>query len=133
MTYDLPFIALPTDQPHYEQLADMTMEQKRALPGRFHTPVWSMTTPGLFACRVCWVEGEIVSWPCEPALAAGEHLFTHPQQPLRHGQHVRVGDRHGRVLADPHPTTRVQLDGANFLPGNFPTRFVHALPHDGGA
>lgn len=128
--YDLPYIALPTDQPDYEFLSELTMEQKQALPGRFHTPVWSCSTPGLFICRVCWTEGEMTGWPCKPALAAGEQVFGTEQQPLRPGQRVRVGPHHGTVERDPHRTTRVRLDGngGELLVGNFPTRFVHPLP-----
>jgi hypothetical protein len=128
--YNLPYIALPTDQPDYEYLSELTMEQKQALPGRFHTPVWSLSTPGLFICRVCWVDGEMVGWPCKPALRAGENLFGTEQQLLRPGQRVQVGPHFGTVKSDPHPTTRVRLDGhqPELLTGDFPTRFVHPLP-----
>jgi hypothetical protein len=75
-----PFITLPSDQPSYETLTDLTMEQKSALPARFHTPVWTDSTPGAFICTVCWVEGEMVSWPCPPALRRGWDVFEGPRR-----------------------------------------------------
>jgi hypothetical protein len=80
MTTERPFITLPSDQPSYETLTDLTMEQKAALPARFHTPVWTDSTPGAFICTVCWVEGEMVSWPCQPALSRGWDLFDDPRR-----------------------------------------------------
>jgi hypothetical protein len=80
MADERPFITLPSDQPTYEALTDLTMEQKAALPARFHTPVWSDSTPGAFICSVCWVEGETVSWPCLPALSRGWDVFDDPKR-----------------------------------------------------
>lgn len=77
---DQPFITLPADQPDYETLIDLTMEEKTALPTRFHTPVWSNSTPGAFICRVCWTEGEMVSWPCKGAMHEGWMLFGTERQ-----------------------------------------------------
>lgn len=74
---DRPFITLPADQPDYETLTELTMEQKAALPARFHTPVFSDAQPPLFLCRVCW-DGEtsqITTWPCASALKAGWDVF----------------------------------------------------------
>jgi hypothetical protein len=80
---DRPFITIPPDQPDYETLTGLTMEQKAELPGRFHTPIWSNSTPGAFICRVCWTEGEMTSWPCKAALNAGWSLFDHDQRGRR--------------------------------------------------
>jgi hypothetical protein len=65
LTYGQPILVLPADQPGYEELTDMTMEQKAALPRRFHTPAWMDSIPGVWCCRVCWEEGVTVGWPCE--------------------------------------------------------------------
>jgi hypothetical protein len=70
-----PFLTLPSDQPDYETLSDLSMEEKEALPARFHTPVWSDSSPGAFICRVCWTEGVMTGWPCAPALKSGWNLF----------------------------------------------------------
>lgn len=56
----------------YEELADMTMEEKNALPGRYHRPVFSgLQKPTAWICAVCWTEGVSSGWPCaglaEPA------------------------------------------------------------------
>lgn len=59
-----------------EELLDLTLEEKAALPAHFHTPVWSETTPGAFVCRVCWTEGVMTGWPCETAQANGAHVFA---------------------------------------------------------
>lgn len=76
------FFTLPADQPDYETLCDLTMEQKAALPPRFHTPVWSDSSPGAFVCRVCWDGDEMVvtEWPCASALARGWDVFGMDRQ-----------------------------------------------------
>lgn len=74
---DRPFITLPADQPCYEELTELTMDEKAALPTRFHSPVFSDGQPPLFICRVCW-DGEdcqITVWPCPSALRQGWNLF----------------------------------------------------------
>ncbi len=88
-----PFITLPADQPSYETLTDLTMEQKAALPARFHIPVWTDSIPGAFICTVCWVEGEMVSWPCRSALSRGWDLFDDPRRvvPVSEGPPVVSG------------------------------------------
>lgn len=70
-----PFITLPADQPWSEELSDLTMEQKAALPLRFHTPQWANTTPPAYLCRVCWIEGEATGWPCPTARDAHDDVF----------------------------------------------------------
>lgn len=82
MTY--PFITIPADQPCYEEVVEMTMEQRRALPARFHTPQWMDSSPGLFMCRVCW-DGEemtVTEWPCPSAVAGGRDVFG-PERQIR--------------------------------------------------
>ncbi|NUR80749.1 MAG: hypothetical protein HOQ21_09935 [Dermatophilaceae bacterium] len=83
---DRPFITLSIDQPDYETLVDLTMEEKTALPVHFHTPVWSNSTPGAFICRVCWTEGEMTSWPCAGALREGWNVFG-PERKARREPH----------------------------------------------
>lgn len=80
---DRPFITLPADQPDFEMLTELTMEEKTALPTRFHTPAWSSSTPGAFICRVCWVEGEMTSWPCAGAMRNGWDLFGNDRRANR--------------------------------------------------
>lgn len=70
-----PFITLPPDQPNFEAIGEMSREELAALPARFHTPEWSLSTPGAFVCRVCWGEGWMTTWPCPSALADGEGVF----------------------------------------------------------
>lgn len=73
-----PFITLPPDQPCYEELVEMTMEQRRALPARFHTPYWLDASVGAaFICRVCWdgEEMEVTAWPCPKAEREGREVF----------------------------------------------------------
>jgi hypothetical protein len=74
-----PFITLADDHPIYERLVDMTMEQKAALPTRFHVPAWSESTPGLFICSVCWDEGAMTPWPCAAVSKVGWALFDPPR------------------------------------------------------
>ena len=72
-----PFITLPDDQPGYEELGELSMPEKAALPARFHTPEWMDSTPGLFVCRVCWDGDDMVvtDWPCATAEKAGRDVF----------------------------------------------------------
>ena len=69
----LPVLVLPPDQPGSEELYELTMQEKAALPARFHTPHFLDGKPPLFICRVCW-DGEemtVTAWPCSSALARG--------------------------------------------------------------
>jgi hypothetical protein len=52
--------------------AEMTPEQRYALPPEHHTPVWyEMVTPHLWLCQVCWGDDRVTSWPCEVARRDG--------------------------------------------------------------
>jgi len=78
---ELPYIVLPHDQPHYETLPD-SLEDRRKLPARFHTPYWLDATPGAFICAVCWdaYGYEVTSWPCDTATAHGREVFGDSKQ-----------------------------------------------------
>ncbi|MEU1122167.1 hypothetical protein ABZ371_00905 [Streptomyces sp. NPDC005899] len=65
-------LLLPPDQPMYEDLVDLTDEQRAALPARFHTPVFDgLGQPNLWLCQVCWGDGWVSQWPCGPAQQKG--------------------------------------------------------------
>jgi len=69
----------PAPEPEAMRLAaEMTEEERVALPAECHRPVWNgLGTPHLWACAVCWGEGTMTSWPCEPARAGGLTLARH--------------------------------------------------------
>lgn len=85
LSYGQPILVLPADQPDYETLTDLTMEQKAALPRRFHTPVWMDSIPGAWCCRVCWTEGVVTGWPCDTASERGHEVFGPEVQADRSG------------------------------------------------
>lgn len=65
------------DVPDWEALTELTMEQKAALPARFHTPVFDdLGQPNLWLCAVCWDEGVVTKWPCTTAYKKGAEVFT---------------------------------------------------------
>lgn len=65
------------DQPCYETLLDLTDEQRRALPARFHTPHFDdLGKPTMWLCRVCWGDGWVTQWPCKAAFQHGTEVFT---------------------------------------------------------
>lgn len=65
------------DQPGYEELLDLTDEQRRSLPPRFHTPQFDRDgVPAAWLCRVCWGDGWVTRWPCATAAAHGGEVFT---------------------------------------------------------
>jgi hypothetical protein len=67
------------DAPGYDDLAGMTEEQRKALPPRFHTPVYDdLGTPKLWLCAVCWGDGSVSAWPCEVAANNGRLVFANP-------------------------------------------------------
>lgn len=78
---DRPFITIPADQPCSEELADLTLAQKAALPLRFHSPQWVNATPPVYVCRVCWDEVEITAWPCKTAREARDDVFGREVHP----------------------------------------------------
>ncbi|MDF5755794.1 hypothetical protein [Spongiactinospora sp. TRM90649] len=64
------------DHPHYEDLPD-TLEERRKLPARFHTPHWlGDCTPPAWVCAVCWEDGVTCGWPCEVAAEQGGEVFA---------------------------------------------------------
>lgn len=65
------------DAPSYEDLTDLTLEQKAALPARFHVPVFEdLGSPKAWLCAVCWDEGTVSRWPCATASEKGAEVFT---------------------------------------------------------
>lgn len=59
----------------WEDLVDMTLEEKAALPVRFHRPYFdAMGSPNLWLCEVCWDEGTVTGWPCDTATDNGLEL-----------------------------------------------------------
>lgn len=65
------------DAPSYEDLTEMTMEQKAALPARFHTPRFDdCLSPKAWLCAVCWDEGIVSGWPCATASEKGAEVFS---------------------------------------------------------
>lgn len=65
------------DMPDWEDLADLTDEQRQALPARFHIPAFEgNATPNAWLCAVCWGDGWVTRWPCKPALDNGRHVFA---------------------------------------------------------
>ncbi|WP_329521226.1 hypothetical protein [Spirillospora sp. NBC_01491] len=65
------------DAPGYEDLAEMTLEHKAALPARFHVPVFeALGSPQMWLCAVCWDEGTTSRWPCATASEKGAEVFT---------------------------------------------------------
>ncbi|MCX4606776.1 hypothetical protein OG402_40845 [Streptomyces anulatus] len=70
-------LLLPPDQPMYEDLVDLTDEQRKALPARFHTPVFDgLGEPNMWLCQVCWGDGWVSQWPCGPAQEKGAMVFV---------------------------------------------------------
>ncbi|WP_347732751.1 hypothetical protein [Streptomyces sp. CAU 1734] len=70
-------LLLAPDQPAYEDLVDLTDEQRQALPARFHTPVFEdCGRPNAWQCRVCWGDGWVAQWPCGPAQRQGALVFA---------------------------------------------------------
>ena len=65
------------DAPGYEDLTELTLEQKAALPARFHVPVFDdLGRPNLWLCAVCWDEGIATQWPCPTACEKGTEVFS---------------------------------------------------------
>lgn len=69
------------DAPGYELITGMTEDDVRALPARFHTPVFSeLSTPNAWVCAVCWGDGWSTAWPCPTAVKNGTAVFTPEHQ-----------------------------------------------------
>ena len=59
----------------YEDLLDLTLEEREALPAVHHRPVFDgLGTPNAWLCAVCWDEGTVYGWPCEAATKGGREL-----------------------------------------------------------
>ena len=66
----------PPDMPGYDELPE-TMEQRAALPARFHLPRFDdLVRPNMWLCTVCWEDGLSTQWPCATALKHGTEVFT---------------------------------------------------------
>ncbi|MEU1506467.1 hypothetical protein [Kitasatospora sp. NPDC005748] len=83
-------VLLPApDAPDYEDLADLTNEQKAALPARFHIPAWEgNAVPHSWVCAVCWGDGWTTRWPCKSAIENGDEVFTPEHQATRARQDI---------------------------------------------
>lgn len=69
-------LAKAPDHPGYEDLLDLTYEQRQQLPARFHVPVWDGDgVPNAWLCAVCWDDGEVCRWPCAAAATYGGEVF----------------------------------------------------------
>lgn len=65
----------PSDRYDWEDLVDMTLEQKEALPAKHHWPFFdSLGEPNAWLCTVCWDEGTVTGWPCAAATKGGLEL-----------------------------------------------------------
>lgn len=65
------------DMPGYEDLTEMTMEEKAALPARFHIPRFDdLGSPNMWLCSVCWGDCIVTQWPCATASKRGAEVFT---------------------------------------------------------
>ncbi|MFE9448340.1 hypothetical protein [Streptomyces sp. NPDC006739] len=63
------------DAPGYELITGMTEEEVRALPARFHIPVF-VEPVRAWVCAVCWGDGWSTRWPCKTATEQGLNVFT---------------------------------------------------------
>ncbi|GHE31405.1 hypothetical protein GCM10017673_37670 [Streptosporangium violaceochromogenes] len=65
-----------SDAPAFDELPE-TLEERRNLPARFHTPHWmGDSTPAAWVCNVCWDEGTTTRWPCDVAAEHGGEVFA---------------------------------------------------------
>lgn len=65
------------DHPDYEDLLDLTDDERQALPARFHTPQFeALGKPNMWLCAVCWGDGWVTQWPCKTAQENGAQVFT---------------------------------------------------------
>lgn len=87
-------------QPDYEELVDLTADQKTALPAQFHTPVFDkLGTPKAWLCRVCWGDGWVTKWPCATAQKHGAQVFTEKDLAERTGQQLADQLEQARSIA----------------------------------
>ena len=70
-------LATAPDAPDYEELLDLTEQQRTELPARFHTPVFvDSGAPALWLCAVCGnADGSGAVWPCATATKHGREVF----------------------------------------------------------
>jgi hypothetical protein len=95
-------VLLPApDAPDYEDLGDLTDEQRAALPPRFHTPVYDGDkTPAGWLCAVCWGDGWATAWPCQVATKRGGEVFTaeHHAERWRSDTYALANGVHGLTV-----------------------------------
>lgn len=66
------------DHPNYEDLVELTLEQRAELPARFHTPRFDADgRPNAWLCAVCWDEFTVTQWPCKAAQEHGSEVFEY--------------------------------------------------------
>ncbi|WP_174545637.1 hypothetical protein [Nocardiopsis dassonvillei] len=64
------------DHPSYEDLVELTLDQRAALPARFHIPQFDADgTPQAWLCAVCWDDVTVSQWPCKTAQENGRAVF----------------------------------------------------------
>lgn len=96
-------LRLAPDQPDYEDLVDLTDDERAALPARFHMPHFDdLGQPNAWLCRVCWGDGWVAQWPCATAQKHGAEVFT-PDH---------VAEREQKWLADQFARIRSLVDDA---------------------
>ncbi|MFE7237254.1 hypothetical protein [Streptomyces sp. NPDC057580] len=104
------------DMPSYEVLVEMTMEEREALPARFHVPQFDdLGVPNAWLCRVCWTEGVVTSWPCNTAMKHGATVFTPNHEAER--QQVRQAKELAELVAE---VARLKAELAKYV-GKEPT------------
>jgi hypothetical protein len=60
------------------QMAELTEDERKALPAIHHRPHWDgLGKPHSWICTACWGDGWQTSWPCEVATAGGRELAQH--------------------------------------------------------
>lgn len=56
-------------------LLELTYEQRKALPAKFHQPHWDgLGSPRSWICQVCWDDGVQHAWPCDAASTGNNGL-----------------------------------------------------------
>lgn len=88
------------DFPGWELITGMPEDYVRALPARFHTPVFLDTcTPKAWVCAVCWGDGWNTAWPCKTAVENGTDVFTpeHDAETAAKRQTAELEKAHARI------------------------------------
>ena len=75
----------PPDMPDWEILIEMTEQEKKDLPARFHLPRFDdLGKPNAWLCTVCWGDGWVTGWPCKTAVKHGTKVFTPDHEAGQH-------------------------------------------------